>query len=309
MSFPWMRRVVEIDYQCAGCRSVLHPSTPPFVCPQGCGDQYHVLQKRTLLPGLALGGLAGSGYWPEDWEQASSFLRFRFLSFVARQDQSDAAFIQRFETLNEAIAGVDEGRRFDPTPLRKEQALAQRLGLNPGNLLVKDETGNVGGSHKARHLMGIMLYLLAHEKAGAPRPKLAIASCGNAALAASVVARAAEWPIQVFVPTHANPRVLDRLRALNAEVVLCPRDSSQLGDPTYLRFLEAVRGGSIPFCCQGNQNGLTIEGGETLGYELIDALPVVDGIRRLDNIVLQVGGGAFASAVIQALSGPARSAR
>ena len=45
-----------------------------------------------------------------------------------------------------------------------EDRLALRLGAEPGAVWVKDETGNVGGSHKARHLVGILLHLLAAER-------------------------------------------------------------------------------------------------------------------------------------------------
>ena len=59
---------------------------------------------------------------------------------------------------------------------------------------VKDETGNVSGSHKGRHLMGVLIQLAVIERLGLARPgrrrDLAIASCGNAALAAAVVAGA-----------------------------------------------------------------------------------------------------------------------
>ena len=57
---------------------------------------------------------------------------------------------------------------------------------------VKDETGNVGGSHKGRHLAGALLHLRAAEAlglAGASRRPLAIASCGNAAIAAATLAQ------------------------------------------------------------------------------------------------------------------------
>ena len=85
---------------------------------------------------------------------------------------------------------------------------------------MKDETGNVSGSHKARHLMGIMSTSRSLERAGLVtrehRRALAIASCGNAALAAAVVARAAGRPLDVFVPPDAHPGVLDRLVALGA---------------------------------------------------------------------------------------------
>ena len=73
---------------------------------------------------------------------------------------------------------------------------------------VKDETGNVAGSHKARHLFGILLELRVAEALGHgdPASPLAIASCGNAAYAAAVVARAAGRELRVFVPDHRRRR-------------------------------------------------------------------------------------------------------
>ncbi len=55
----------------------------------------------------------------------------------------------------------------------------------------------------------------------------------------------------------------------------------------------------MPFTCQGNENGLVIEGGATLGWELLDQL----GERgsRLDRLVVQVGGGALASGLALAV--------
>jgi threonine synthase len=170
---------------------------------------------------------------------------------------------------------------------------------------VKDETGNVSGSHKARHLMGIMIYLRVVEAlrlAGETPAPLAVASCGNAALAAAVVSRAAGRKLAVFVPPHADRAVLERLRALGAELTTCPRQPGVRGDPCYHRFREALRSGALPFCCQGSDNGLTIEGGETLGYEIVTAL----GRLELDHCVIQVGGGALASACIQAFARAAR---
>ena len=132
-----------------------------------------------------------------------------------------------------------------------------------------------------------------------PLPPLAIASCGNAALAAAVVAAAGRRRLLVFVPTDAEPAVLDRLRALGAEITVCPREDGVAGDPTYHRLQAAIADGALPFTCQGNENGLAIEGGVTLGYEMAAALV---GQGRLDHVVIQVGGGALASAVAQGLS-------
>ena len=118
----------------------------------------------------------------------------------------------------------DRGHGFRPTPLRKAHALAERLGMI-GALFVKDETGNVAGSHKARHLMGTALELelaaaLRRSPIASVRP-LAIASCGNAALAA-VVAAAWGRTLLVFVPPDADQTILTRLRELPPWSPRCP---------------------------------------------------------------------------------------
>ena len=167
---------------------------------------------------------------------------------------------------------------------------------------MKDETGGVAGSHKGRHLMGLLLWFEVTERVGlVPRggSRLAIASCGNAALAAAVLARAAERLLEVFVPTWADRTIVKRLEELGADVTECPRDEGVAGDPAYHRLRRALGSGAIPFTCQGVDNGLTIEGGLTIGYEIADALRRSGG--ELDRIVVQVGGGALASGLIQGL--------
>jgi threonine synthase len=168
---------------------------------------------------------------------------------------------------------------------------------------VKDETGNVSGSHKGRHLFGLLVHLEVAERLGLSRtedrPPLAIASCGNAALAAAVVARAGGRALRVFVPTDADPAVVARLEELGADVVACPRDPAVRGDPTYHRLQDALEDGALPFTCQGNQNGLSIEGGTTLGYEMATRL-ASEG-AAVDRVLVQVGGGALAAGVFQGL--------
>jgi threonine synthase len=161
----------------------------------------------------------------------------------------------------------------------------------------------VSGSHKARHLFGVLVHLEVVERLGwtdpAARPELAVASCGNAALAAAVVAAAGGWPLRVFVPEDADPAVLARLEELDARIEVCPRDPRVPGDPTYQRLLGALDEGALPFTCQGNLNGLAVEGGETLGYEIVSEL--LAGAGALHRLVVQVGGGALASACVAAL--------
>jgi threonine dehydratase len=85
--------------------------------------------------------------------------------------------------------------------------------------------------------------------------------------------------------------VLTLLESLGATVTVCPRrDDDPRGDPAVLRFREAVAEGALPFSVQGPENGLCLDGGRTLGWELADAV-------ALDRVVVQVGGGAFAACV------------
>ena len=273
---------------CAGCGWAAPPPAElryPFRCPRaGRGDVDHVVARK--LDSFRIEFVRGDDHNP--------FIRYRELlhswHLARRRGQSDEAYIELVRELDAAIARVD-GHGFRTTPFGPAKALGEHFGLD---VWVKDETGNVSGSHKARHLMGIMLYLQVIERR--EKPPLAIASCGNAALAAAVVARAADRALQVCVPTDAEPAVLERLQALGAAIATCPRQPEVRGDPCVQRFHDAVASGALPFCCQGNENGLTIEGGETLAYEMISQL----GATSLDHVVIQVGGGALASAVIQA---------
>lgn len=276
---------------CAGCGAEPARGDPyPFRCPRARpGDDVdHVLRRELDLTGLE---------FPADAEP-NPFVRYRSLFHVAGLGLRDADLVALVRDLDRRVAEVD-GHGFVDTPFARADRLSERLGFAPeGGIWVKDETGNVSGSHKARHLFGVALYLEAAERVGladpAVRPELAVASCGNAALAAAVVAAAAERVLRVFVPSDADPTVLARLEALGARVVECPR-KNVAGDPTVVRLLEALDAGALPFTCQGNLNGLAVEGGLTLPYEL-----AASGVE-LDRLVVQVGGGALASACGQGL--------
>ncbi len=269
---------------CAGCGWEPPAGTAyPFRCANaGSDDADHVIAHR-----LAAGAVLDRA------DDANPFVHYResLYAWHAARERGigDAAFVALVHEIDERIAAVD-GHGFRATPFAPAAALGERLGLE---VWVKDETGNVAGSHKARHLMGLALYLAMVE--GEDKPPLAIASCGNAALAAAVIAHAIGRELQVFVPPTAEPAVLDRLHALGAIVVACPRAPGERGDPCVQRFHEALRAGALPFCCQGNENGLAIDGGETLVYEMLSS-----GAPPLDDLVVQVGGGALASACMQA---------
>ena len=286
-------------FVCAGCGTRVPPEDPaPFRCPAARdGDDIDHILQRVPSPGV-------TGFPSGD--DPNPFVRYRelFHSYhVGRaRGLSDEEYVSIVRTLDERVAAVD-GRGFRVTPFVEEPALSTRAGFeSPGGIRVKDETGGVAGSHKGRHLMGLLLWFEVTERVGlVPRggSRLAIASCGNAALAAAVLARASERPLEVFVPTWADRTILKRLEELGADVTECPRDEGVVGDPAYHRLRRAVGSGAIPFTCQGVDNGLTIEGGLTIGYEIADVLRRSGG--QLDRIVVQVGGGALASGLIQGL--------
>ena len=268
---------------CAGCGWTAPPlSSRPFRCPHaGTDDVDHVLARR----------LESASPVPFFDPEANPFIRYR--AFTHAWHTAQAIGMSDDEVIG-LIRGLDaHAGGFRVTPLERSPANA--------GLWIKDETGNIAGSHKSRHLMGLMVWLLVAERIepALAHARLAIASCGNAAFAAATIARAASRELDVYVPDDASPAVIARIEALGASVTLCPRIDGVPGDPAYARFREAVAHGALPFTCQGNENGLVIEGGQTLGWELASQL--AEQKASLDDLFIQVGGGALASAVIAGL--------
>ena len=246
-------------------------------------------------------GRPAEARWPSgDETDPNPFVRFRHLLWSHRHaietGMDDRGFVDLVHRLDDSVASV-AGGGFRHTPLLHLGDLGTGMG-HLGGLFGKDETGNVSGSHKARHLFGLALHLAVD---GVPTDTpLAIASCGNAALGAAVVARATGRPLAVHVPTWADPGILDRLADLGADVRVCERRKGGTGDPCVLRFRELVTDGAIPFGCQGTENLMTIDGGRTLGFEL--ASDLADRGAAADHLLIQVGGGALASSTVQALT-------
>lgn len=283
--------------ECAVCGAAVDIGTPlSWTCPNAsASDRHHVLHFCNSLEPMR--PLASD----------NPFLAFRrYLAVDALAEQlgmADAARAELIGATDDAVARV-AGTGFRVTPFRRHDALSRELGFaTDGGVWIKDETSNVAGSHKARHLFTELLHLLIVEHAGESpwtprnRPRLAISSCGNAAIAASTLARAAQWPISVFVPEFASSTVRDALGGLGADVVVCPRgEGDPPGDPCIHRFRESVLEGSIPFGVVGTENAWCLDGGRTIGWEMFTELE-----RPVDRVFIQVGGGAFASCVGSAM--------
>ena len=332
--------MADIRVACSGCGTVVAADERlPFRCPNAEGNDGvdHVLVRHLAghslsSPPRRRGSRASDGavaldsrfrgndeegngnavaFPPPATDLAAEnpFLRYRRLSLsyhlARRHGLSDAGYGALVEELDGAVARVD-GRGFRITPFAPLPALPGAIAAPAGTeVWVKDETANVSGSHKARHLMGVMIYLKVIDRLGLPVAKglrdrrLAIASCGNAALGAAVIARAADWPLDVFIPPDAEAPVVRRLKDLGATCHVMERQAGQTGDPCYHGFRAAVAAGGLPFGVQGNEVGLAIEGGHTLGWEMADALRRAGA--ALDLLVIQVGGGALGSACFRGL--------
>jgi threonine synthase len=285
-------------WSCAVCGANVDIAEPlRWRCPNATdADRHHALQ---LVQGLA--PLRGTG-------DPNPFVAFRpylaWDSFAAANGMTEdarTALVRQVDADTASIAGIG----LHVTPFERADALSDALGFGiDGGVWVKDETAQVAGSHKPRHLMTILLHLLTTEALGlapwgADRPPLAIASCGNAAFAAATLAAGAGWPIRVFVPPNADTVVLAKLVEMGADIVVCPRQSSDPpGDPCIHRFREAVVDGAIPFTVQGTENVWCLDGGRTIGWEMARHLEETEPGPPLDRIFAQVGAGTFAASAI-----------
>jgi threonine dehydratase len=271
---------VIAGWRCAVCGESVEIATPfAWRCPNATADDpYHVLH-LVDTPGDAApleGRVADINpmmhYGPS----------FAWWAFARANGMTAGAC----EALTLEVAGD-----FRVTPFRLSERLSAELGTN---VWVKDETGGVAGSHKARHLAGILLHLRAAEALGmlTERPPLAIASCGNAALAAATLAARVGWPIDVYVPTWMDAAFGRRLDELGARITRCQRRADDPpGDPAMIRFREARDAGAIPFTVQGPENGACLDTGRTIGWEL--AGQAASAGVELSRVFAQTGGGAF----------------
>jgi threonine synthase len=280
--------------KCPSCRRDFEIETGIFSCLDSRPREEHAL-RRVLPSGPEVSdGIQTS--WAAGSRQTFDVLRH---SISAHGLLGHDRYHRVLERVAEQLLRLED-RDFKVTPLTEAPALASALGRT-GRLWVKDETGNVTGSHKGRHLMATLLYLEALRKLKGERIKkvLAIYSCGNAALGASAVARAGGYELHAFVPEDVDPIVTAMLMERRALVERIPRSTTGEGDPCYLAFRKAINEqGWIPFACAGNDNWSNIEGGATLGWEMV--MQLRECSEKIDSVVIQVGGGALARSVAQA---------
>lgn len=236
--------------------------------------------------------------------EQNPFLRYReqldVYRFVTSGEVGDERFVELVSMIDDRVA-TTWGHGFRVTPLIDGDSLAAAAGLE-SKLSIKVEVRNVGGSHKARHLMGVMIHDQLRRASGhETADRLAIASCGNAAIGAAVIARAMDRPLDVFVPEWADESVIATLDEFGANINRCERRDDEAGDPCYLRFREATSSAAgdaaAPFGVQSTDTPVTIDGGRTIGFEIAEQADAVDALY------IQVGGGALATATASGVPG------
>lgn len=273
-------------WRCAVCSTTVDIAEPfTWRCPRATSsDPYHVLR---LLEVDASAVPDDEGI---DLADDNPFVRYGPRLAWWAFARANGMTVDACLALTNEVAGD-----FRVTPFERSESLTAEIGTG---VWVKDETGNVAGSHKARHLASILLHLRTAERLRKTknRQPLAIASCGNAALAAATLAANVDWPLDVYVPTWMDDSFGRRLDDLGARIHRCERrPDDPPGDPAMLRFREARDRGAIPFTVQGPENAYCLDGGRTIGWEIADQAADADVV--LDRVVVQVGGGAFAACV------------
>ena len=263
-------------WRCAVCATTVDiAAVHPFPCPRATpADPYHVLHPLEV------------GRSPRRWTDPNPFVAFgprlAWWAFARTHGMTEAACVALTRDARRRVhghavralaAGVQRDRRERVGQGRDRQRRRQPQGPSPRHDPAPPRGGRVARARRPRS-----------------RRPLAIASCGNAAIAAATLAQRAEWPLDVFVPTWAGAGGARAAGVAGGAIHPCPRRSDDPpGDPAVLRFREAVAAGAVPFSVQGPENAPVPR---RRPHDRVG-----DGRRRvaLDRVVVQVGGGAFAT--------------
>ena len=117
------------------------------------------------------------------------------------------------EAIRTSLASIDPV--FRDSPQFVHDGLSERLAIP---VIVKVETVNPIRSFKGRGTW-VAIQALAGEGRIGPKRAIACVSAGNFGQGVAYAARARGIPAIVFTSVHANPRKIERMRALGAEVI------------------------------------------------------------------------------------------
>jgi threonine dehydratase len=189
------------------------------------------------------------------------------------------------DAIRAARDGIDEV--FLDSPQFVHDGLSARLGVS---VIVKVETVNPIRSFKGRGTWVAVGALAGEGRIGPERP-IACVSAGNFGQGVAYAARALRIPAIVFTSVHANPRKVERMRALGADVIAVGED------------FDTARAASETYAYE-NQVELLVDGEDpriaagaaTLALEVTDA--VAAGVLPAPVFAsIPVGNGALINGV------------
>lgn len=165
----------------------------------------------------------------------------------------------------------------------------------PGGGCLKLELLQHTGTFKPR---GAFNRILSARERGELDPDVGIvvASGGNAGLANAYAARAVGVPATVFVPTTSSPTKVRRLHEYGASVVACGTEYADAHEAAMGRVAET---GAV--YCHAYDQPEVCAGAGTLGLELLAQL--AEAARRVDTVLVAVGGGGLMAGVATAMEG------
>ena len=165
------------------------------------------------------------------------------------------------------------------TPVRRSAALSALLG---GEVLLKDETAQTGGSFKVRGAINVVATLTDDERAAG----VVASSAGNHGTGLALAARAAGVAVTLFVPHDAPAVKQSKMRAAGAELDTSGRDyddaerlAMACAASTGRRFVSPCTGAAL------------VAGQGTVGLEIAEQVPDVG------TVVVCVGGGGLVGGV------------
>jgi len=189
------------------------------------------------------------------------------------------------DAIRAARDGIDEV--FLDSPQFVHDGLSARLGVS---VIVKVETVNPIRSFKGRGTWVAVGALAGEGRIGPERP-IACVSAGNFGQGVAYAARALRIPATVFTSVHANPRKVERMRALGADVIAVGEDfdTARAASETYAdeNQVELLVDGEDPRIAAG---------AATLALEVTDA--VAAGVLPAPVFAsIPVGNGALINGV------------
>lgn len=175
--------------------------------------------------------------------------------------------------IEQAAQSIDA--RIRQTPQYVDPSLSRHFGTD---VLIKIESANVLRSFKGRGAD----FFMKSVKSDQP---VVTASAGNFGQAIAWAGATRGIEVRVFAAENANPRKIDRMRALGAQISIAGHDFDAAKDAAR-EFAERHR--NARFVEDGRDPAIS-EGAGTIGYEL--------AAENLDTLLVPVGNGALVSGV------------